>query len=223
MSENQTYIIPHGEEVGGLINSINFNLSLISNRLDKIEGLRGTPEFYSDINMRSNRIVNLGNSSLTAVWPIGSIFLSVVATNPGTLLGFGTWVAFGAGKTIIGLDPTDTSLDTVKETGGAKTHTLTAAEMPAHTHTQDAHNHGVTDAGHSHYEQSYDTTTGASWGLTIDYSMSGATRVMNIDTQTTTTGITVDAATAVNQTAGSGGAHNNLPPYIVVYMWERTA
>ena len=55
-------------------------------------------------------------------WPIGSIFISVVATNPATLLGFGTWVAFGSGKTLIGIDSSDTDFDTAEETGGAKTH-----------------------------------------------------------------------------------------------------
>ena len=75
---------------------------------------------------------------LETVYPVGSIYINAgVATNPGTLLGFGTWTAFGTGRTIVGVDSSDTDFDTVRETGGSKTdsHALTIAELPAHTHT----------------------------------------------------------------------------------------
>jgi hypothetical protein len=75
-------------------------------------------------------------SNPAAAWPVGSIFTSVVATNPATLLGFGTWAAFGAGRVLVGLDSGQTEFDAVKETGGSKTHTLITAEMPSHTHVQ---------------------------------------------------------------------------------------
>ena len=67
-------------------------------------------------------------------FPVGAVFIAVVSTNPGTLLGYGTWSAFAAGRVLVGLDAGQTEFDTVEETGGAKTHTLSAAEMPAHTH-----------------------------------------------------------------------------------------
>lgn len=156
-------------------------------------------------------------------WPVGSVFVSVVSTNPNTLLGYGTWSAFGAGRTLVGLDSGQTEFDTVEETGGAKTHTLTSAEMPSHTHTQDAHNHGVTDAGHTHLTQRYPTATGGSSGFTIDTSMSGTLADNTLPTKIATTGVTVDNATATNQNTGGDGAHNNLQPYIVVYFWKRTA
>ena len=72
---------------------------------------------------------------LETIYPVGSIYTNAgVATNPGTLLGFGTWSAFGAGRVIVGVDSTDTDFDAVRETGGAKTHTLTVAQLAAHTH-----------------------------------------------------------------------------------------
>jgi len=71
----------------------------------------------------------------STVWPVGSVFTSVVATNPATLLGFGTWSSIAAGRMLIGLDSGDTKFDTVEETGGAETVTLTTTELPAHTHT----------------------------------------------------------------------------------------
>ena len=70
------------------------------------------------------------------VYPVGSIYFNAtVGTNPNTLLGFGTWAIYGAGKVMVGLDAGDTDFDAVTDTGGSKTHTLTTAEMPAHTHT----------------------------------------------------------------------------------------
>lgn len=77
-----------------------------------------------------------GGITLDDVYPVGCIYTSTVSTNPATVFGMGTWAAFGAGRVLVGLDSGDTDFDTVEETGGAKTHTLTEAEMPAHTHTQ---------------------------------------------------------------------------------------
>ena len=78
----------------------------------------------------------LASSVLNAIYPVGSVYTNATdSTNPSTLLGFGTWVAFGAGKVPVGIDSGDTDFDTAEETGGSKTHTLTTSEIPAHTHT----------------------------------------------------------------------------------------
>jgi hypothetical protein len=137
-------------------------------------------------------------------FPVGAIFVSAVSTNPATLLGYGTWTAFGAGRTLVGIDAGQTEFDTAEETGGAKTHTLTESEMPSHTHVQNAHSHvqGVNSA-----------TTGGSSGYTPDTSTN--TRVNS--------GYSTSDSTAVNQNTGGGAAHNNLQPYIVVYFWRRTS
>ena len=74
---------------------------------------------------------------LQAVYPVGSIYVNAsVDTNPATLLGFGTWIAFGEGRVMVGQDTGDTDFDTLGETRGAKTHTLTTGEIPAHTHAK---------------------------------------------------------------------------------------
>ena len=73
-------------------------------------------------------------ATLLAVYPVGSIYTSVVATSPATYFG-GTWAVFGAGRVLTGFDNSQTEFDTVEETGGAMTHTLTIDQMPAHTHT----------------------------------------------------------------------------------------
>lgn len=86
-----------------------------------------------------------GGGDPCAAWPVSSIFISVSATNPGASLGCGAWAAFGAGRVLVGLDAGQTEFDTVEETGGAKTHTLTVAEMPSHTH--DEFNNSATTGG----------------------------------------------------------------------------
>ena len=123
---------------------------------------------------------------LSSLYPVGSIYINAsVSTNPATLIGFGTWEAFGAGRVLVGLDSGQTEFDTLGETGGAKTHTLTVDEMPAHTHS-------VPNSGSQN--NSFDS------GTTVGNDVTG------------TSGST-----------GGGQAHNNLQPYIVVYMWKRTA
>jgi len=123
----------------------------------------------------------------TEAFPVGSIFVSVVSTNPSTLLGYGTWTAFATGRTIVGIDAGQTEFDTVEETGGEKTHTLVTSEMPAHVHSMG-----------SAYSGAGSSNGNALGGL-----------VTNVNTNT--------------QSTGGDGAHNNLQPYIVVYMWKRTA
>ena len=52
-------------------------------------------------------------------FPVGAIFISTSATNPGTSLGYGQWSAFGAGRVLVGIDATQTEFDAAGETGGA--------------------------------------------------------------------------------------------------------
>lgn len=164
-----------------------------------------------------------GGIVLADVYPVGSVYVSVVSTSPATLFGFGTWARLGQGRAIVGVDETDPSFDQPEETGGVKTVTLTTAEMPSHTHVQNAHTHGVTDPGHAHTTQRYPTATGGSSGFTIDTSMSGTLTDNTLPVKSNTTGVTVQNATPTEQAAGGGGAHTNLPPYITAYIWKRTA
>ena len=123
-------------------------------------------------------------AALNALYPVGSIYINAsVNTNPSSLLGFGTWEAFGAGRVMVGIDGTDTDFDTLGETGGSKasvaahTHTFTTGtESVGHTHSGTTsavsndhthsfsgtsgtmnsnwvHGHGVSDPTHSHQER----------------------------------------------------------------------
>ena len=67
------------------------------------------------------------------IYPVGSIYMSVNSTSPATLFG-GTWERWGNGRVPVGVDTSQTEFSTVGKTGGAKTHTLTTAQMPSHIH-----------------------------------------------------------------------------------------
>lgn len=75
----------------------------------------------------------LKSELLNLVYPVGSIYMSISSTNPGTLFG-GTWVAWGAGRVPVSVDANDTDFNAAEKTGGEKTHTLTILEMPNHDH-----------------------------------------------------------------------------------------
>lgn len=129
-------------------------------------------------------------AALQAMMPVGFVVTLGVSTNPNTLYGFGTWTAI-AGRVVVGLDDSQTEFDTLNETGGAKTHTLTIDEMPAHTHPP---------KGGGNFQQ-YNTNNSQ-----VAQAGGGGTGFQN------ETG-----------SRGGGQAHNNLQPYIVKYVWERTA
>jgi hypothetical protein len=127
------------------------------------------------------------------VYPVGAIYTSVVSTSPATLFG-GTWAAFAAGRVLVGRDAGQAEFDTVEETGGEKTHVLTTAEMPAHAHSLTGVNPAAGVTGEfGRYPAAIQNDAHPNWGVS---------EMAN---------------------TGGGGAHNNLQPYIVVYMWKRTA
>lgn len=70
----------------------------------------------------------------STLYPVSIIVEFKVSTNPATLFGFGTWAAYGTGRVTVAIDAGQTEFDTVEETGGEKTHTLTVGEIPAHDH-----------------------------------------------------------------------------------------
>jgi len=139
-------------------------------------------------------------TALQALYPVGSIYSSTVSTNPNTLFGFGTWVAYAAGRVLIG----NGGGFSAGATGGSAD-----AVVVSHTHTAT-----VTDPGHSHTFTNYSTSSG---GLTTPIIGSSNTTTTNT-TNSNTTGISVS-----NSTTGVSGTNANLQPYVVVYMWNRTA
>lgn len=109
----------------------------------------------------------------------------------------------------------DVEFDTLGETGGAKTHTLTVSEMPSHTHTQDAHNHTQNEHGHGGRTESTQSAPTGFNGISSALRASNSAYTLENQYMTPTTA-TNNPATATNQNTGGGLAHNNLQPYIVL-------
>ena len=146
-------------------------------------------------------------AAMAALHPVGSVYINATnATNPGTLLGFGTWTAFGAGRVPVGFDSGNVLFDTAEETGGSANATL-----PSHTHMAT-----VTDPSHTHVMSANNarpvTGTSALYAA-LDGGVAGSS-----STQSAVTGITV-----ANSTEGASATNANYQPYITVYMWKRTA
>ena len=141
------------------------------------------------------------DTAIQLLYPVGSVYTSTVSTNPNTLFGFGTWVAFGSGRVLIG----DGGGFSAGATGGSAD-----AVVVSHTHTAI-----VTDTGHSHSINALNSTVGS---VTPPVTSTGSGSNSPYNTASATTGITV-----ANSTTGVSGTNANLQPYVVVYMWNRTA
>lgn len=144
------------------------------------------------------------SAALQAMMPVGFVVTLGVSTNPATLYGFGTWTAI-VGQVVVGKAPSGT-FGTLNATGGAETHTLTVAQMPSHGHG---------NTWRTFMPQNSGIFTVNDYGgdaiLVTDYAADGGS------------GSSIGGNPSVVQNNGGGGAHNNLQPYIVKYVWERTA
>ena len=133
-------------------------------------------------------------AALDSIYPVGAIYTAITSGSPATVFG-GTWVSFGQGRVMVGHDDA-ASPDT--DFVASSTDGSSVLVGGAKTHTLD-----VTEIpSHTHGFTAFQTTSGSNnrtGGGALSASASGTT-----------------AAT------GDGGAHNNLQPYVVVYMWKRT-
>ena len=169
----------------------------------------------------SNQVTDLINT----IYPIGSIYMSVNSTSPQILFG-GTWEQI---KDTFLLATGDTYAN--GSTGGEATHTLTENEMPSHTHIQDSHNH--TQNAHNHTQNPHSHTIGSlarydiskKGGAAVGDGYGNSNNYKTGDTTATNKEATAtnNPQTATNKNAGGGQAHNNMPPYLAVNIWKRTA
>ena len=133
-----------------------------------------------------------GRSTIYPLFPVGSIFMTTTQTTVADVQAVlaGTWERFGQGKVLVGVNPDDTDFNAANKTGGAKTVTLTADQIPSHRHS-------TTAAGSKGKAQAQTSgSSGYAWNA--------------------------DSGSVTGYTGG-GQAHQNMPPYITVYMYRRTA
>jgi len=133
-----------------------------------------------------------------AIWKIGDLYISTSPVDPATKYGVGTWESYGAGRVLVGIDPSQAEFNAAGETGGAKNVSLAVANLPPHDHP---HEHSYTSkAGYA--------SSGDGGALTSPR--------MDTDATYSTFGKT-------SSSVGSGSAFSVLQPYIVVYTWRRIA
>lgn len=128
------------------------------------------------------------------IYPLGSVIASVnSAFDPNVAYKHQTWVRFAEGKTLVGVDSSDTDFSTAENTGGEKVHTLTESEMPEHRHCVVAYSSSGNDYSGS--------------GAVVSFSYNASMR----------------GWAGFSAPMGKNMAHNNMQPYVTVYYWKRTA
>lgn len=184
--------------------------------------------------------------TFNAIYPVGSIYTNANdATNPGTLLGIGTWVTFGGGKVPVGYLAADPLFGTAGATGGyadstlvSHTHTAnTTVSGGAHTHTgttatAGSHSHTISSAAafnaNDNSSTPVNTITGSNTAGFAGSATLQAFAILTTDpghTHTFTSASTTPVMTGATTVTAAGvtGVNQNYQPYITVYMWKRTA
>ena len=165
--------------------------------------------------------------TMKKIYPVGSIYMSTVSTNPATLFGFGTWEAMPAGRVLLAQGKSDwgTTYE-AGSSGGEATHQLTVGELPSHGHTASTDTINI-NGGFRLDGTEIGGTTSASGVFSIGSSFTpskghgnsggGSNAGRNINFNSTHSHkITIN-------NVGEGQSHNNIQPYLTVYMWKRVS
>ena len=140
------------------------------------------------------------------IYPVGCLFETTdSAFNPQTHFG-GTWEQYGAGRVTVGYSSGETEFNSGGKTGGAKTHTLTEAQIPSHQHDT---------INPPQYGSAYPT-----FGPALSANENNHQKILG---GAGGGGVATNAGIIKTGFKGSGQAHNNLQPYITVFRWRRTA
>lgn len=202
LSSGNPLKIVKGTEIDTEFNNI---ATAISTKADSASpALTGTPTAPTAASGTYSTQIATTAFAMAAAYPVGSVYMNASdSTNPATLFGFGTWVALGEGRVLVGYKSGDALFGTAGNTGGS-------ADAITVSHT-----HSVTDPGHTHTSRQFEP-----YYNTADLSTPYGGRTFGyqdgVATSSATTGISISSA-------GSSGTNANLQPYLVVYMWKRTA
>lgn len=207
----------------GTISQCSIDLSTLAPKASP--GLTGTPTApTANVDTNNTQIATCGFvrnaiakyapmlDTMKKIYPVGSIYISTVSTNPSELFGFGTWEAMPAGRVLLaqGKSGWGTTYN-AGETGGEATHQLTVGELPAHTHSASTNTTGE----HTH-TYTFKRMSGSD-SSPSRYASSGDPAIY----QSSSSGSHSHSVTV--NSIGSNQPHNNIQPYISVYMWKRSA
>lgn len=156
------------------------------------------------VNSITTSTSNDSNIDFDMIYPVGSIYLSLANTNPSVLFG-GVWESIAKGRTLVGVDESQSEFNIVKKEGGEKTHKLSIAEMPNHTHDIYQDN-GSGRKDIPVYGQYSDLNNvgfmNFRYTCNYEYTQGGQGKFYNTDN-------------------GGNQSHNNLQPYLTCYIWTR--
>lgn len=200
--------------------------------------MAGTVRSVNGVEPDENANVTIPQTSILQAYPVGSIYMSVVETNPAELFG-GTWEAISPGRVLIGAGVSDFDFNYIAGTkGGGRSKTLTESNIPKHTHTVTIKNAAAT---HNHRNGVYDEGPAGNGPLSSNYGaikmyptknqavMAADGTIYGTNTQLYMGYTSETSAThSHNVTVGYYGADapiaiSVMQPYLVVYMWKRTA
>lgn len=220
---NNKLTIVKGNDVSSIINIDN-----VPNAIKATQDSRGQKidtTYIKNISVSDNTLTvykgdgsatNLDIISFDQIYPIGAIYMSTVSTNPATLFKIGNWETLPAGRVLLAQGTSTWGVNySAGSTGGEDKHTLTVSESAPHNHTGSATTSGST---HTHA-----LTMQASHGKSGN---GGVPRFSDGDiwspykTQNLSAAGEHSHAITINN-SGGGQAHNNMQPYLSVYMWKR--
>ena len=208
--------------------------------------ITGAVDIGGNIDMNSNQIDNLMAASaddhvvrFDQIYPVGSVYINASnSANPSTYLGVGTWTRIGAGKVMVGQDPSDADFNQTSDEGGNKTATLNIANLAQHTHTVDPDNTSLSlsvtqsDAGTHGHRYTAPGSTSVDAGADASDNTNNSTGGQNTNADTYNNpgnhnhSVGVSGSVNIDEfdsgQTGSGSSFSILQPYIVVYMWVRT-
>ena len=127
ITDGEFYAVKDYDEIGVSINGSE------EPALTREELAKKIAELEKIVSDNKSELENKINSNFDKIYPVGSIYISTSSTNPSTIYG-GTWERYGQGKTLVGLNESETEFSTINKIGGEKTHTLSVAEIPSHSH-----------------------------------------------------------------------------------------
>lgn len=160
-------------------------------------------------------VSNDGKKLIDVIYPIGSIFMSTVNTNPQTYLG-GTWIEWGKGRVPIGVDTSQAEYNFVEKTGGSKTVNL------QHSHNLDTDSaHAVVVIGHDNigYREFHPSKGTSFINFRLKEVKAGTLTYENLDNTPTNWGAKLGGDTS----NGLSSSQSVVQPYITCYMFKRTA